>query len=86
MTEFCRLRKIFVSSGKGGKGSTHLHREKFIEKVGQMVVMEVVVDMFSGTKDFGLCFILNLLDISKREAVVMEVVTEVQERMVKTSY
>jgi hypothetical protein len=38
-----------------------------------MVVMEVVVDI----KDFGLCFILNLLDISKREAVVMEG-TEVQ--------
>ena len=26
--------KIYVSSGKGGKGSTHLHREKFIEKGG----------------------------------------------------
>jgi hypothetical protein len=37
-----------------------------------------------GIKDFGLCFILNLLDISK-EVVVMEVVTEVQERMVKIS-
>jgi GTP-binding protein len=46
MTEgnFVDYVKIFVSSGKGGKGSTHLHRE--IEKVGQMVVMEVVVDMF----------------------------------------
>jgi GTP-binding protein len=34
MTEgnFVDYVKIFVSSGKGGKGSTHLHREKFIEK------------------------------------------------------
>jgi GTPase involved in cell partitioning and DNA repair len=39
---------------------------------------------FLGNKDFGL-FHLKLLDISKREAVVMEVVTEVQERMVKIS-
>jgi GTPase involved in cell partitioning and DNA repair len=47
MTEgnFVDYVKIFVSSGKGGKGSTHLHRE-FIEKVDRMVVMEVVVDMF----------------------------------------
>jgi hypothetical protein len=47
MTEGVDYVKIFVSSGKGGKGSTHLHREKFIEKVDRMVVMEVVVDMFS---------------------------------------
>jgi hypothetical protein len=41
-------------SGKGGKGSTHLHRE-FIEKRWTgWVVMEVVVDMFLETKDFGL--------------------------------
>jgi hypothetical protein len=79
--EFCRLRKIFVSSGKGGKGSTHLHRE-FIEKVDRMVVMEVVVDMFSECKVWTLFHLLNLLDISKREVVVMEVVT-VQERMVR---
>lgn len=26
--------KIYVASGKGGKGSMHLHREKFIEKGG----------------------------------------------------
>ena len=34
MTEgnFVDYVKIYVSSGKGGKGSTHLHREKFIEK------------------------------------------------------
>jgi hypothetical protein len=43
--EFCRLRKIFVSSGKGGKGSTHLHRENLLKKVDRMVVMEVV-DIF----------------------------------------
>ncbi len=36
MTEgnFVDYVKIYVSSGKGGKGSTHLHREKFIEKGG----------------------------------------------------
>jgi GTP-binding protein len=36
MTEgnFVDYVKIFVASGKGGKGSTHLHREKFIEKGG----------------------------------------------------
>jgi GTP-binding protein len=26
--------KIFVSSGKGGRGSAHLHREKYVEKGG----------------------------------------------------
>ncbi|NUY80785.1 GTPase ObgE [Flavobacterium sp. MAH-1] len=36
MTEgnFVDYVKIYISSGKGGKGSTHLHREKFIEKGG----------------------------------------------------
>jgi len=36
MTEgnFVDYVKIYVSSGKGGKGSLHLHREKFIEKGG----------------------------------------------------
>ena len=36
MTEgnFVDYTKIYISSGKGGKGSTHLHREKFIEKGG----------------------------------------------------
>lgn len=36
MTEgnFVDYVKIYVTSGKGGKGSTHLHREKFIEKGG----------------------------------------------------
>ena len=36
MTEgnFVDYVKIYVCSGKGGKGSTHLHREKFIEKGG----------------------------------------------------
>ena len=37
MTEgnFVDYVKIYVASGKGGKGSSHLHREKFIEK-GQL--------------------------------------------------
>jgi len=36
MTEgnFADYIKIFASSGKGGKGSVHLHREKFIQKGG----------------------------------------------------
>lgn len=36
MTEgnFVDYVKIYVASGKGGKGSTHLHREKFIDKGG----------------------------------------------------
>jgi GTP-binding protein len=36
MTEgnFVDYVKIYVASGRGGKGSTHLHREKFIEKGG----------------------------------------------------
>lgn len=36
MTEgnFVDYVKIYITSGKGGKGSTHLHREKFIEKGG----------------------------------------------------
>ncbi|MEN3323007.1 GTPase ObgE [Mariniflexile soesokkakense] len=36
MTEgnFVDYVKMFVSSGNGGKGSSHLHREKFIEKGG----------------------------------------------------
>ena len=48
MTEgnFVDYVKIYVASGRGGKGSTHLHREKFIEKVAQMEVMEVVEDTF----------------------------------------
>ena len=36
MTEgnFVDYIKIFAASGKGGKGSMHLHREKFIQKGG----------------------------------------------------
>ena len=36
MTEgnFVDYVKIYISSGKGGRGSTHLHRETFIEKGG----------------------------------------------------
>ena len=36
MTEgnFVDYVKIFVTSGNGGKGSSHLHREKFVEKGG----------------------------------------------------
>jgi len=36
MTEgnFTDYVKVYVRSGNGGKGSTHLHREKFVEKGG----------------------------------------------------
>ena len=36
MTEgnFVDYVKVYVSSGNGGKGSTHLHREKYVEKGG----------------------------------------------------
>ena len=36
MTEgnFVDYIKVYASSGKGGKGSTHLHREKYITKGG----------------------------------------------------
>ena len=42
MTEgnFVDYVKLFVNSGNGGKGSIHLHREKFITKEDQMEVME----------------------------------------------
>lgn len=46
MTEgnFVDYVKIYVASGKGGKGSSHLHREKFIEKGGLMEEMGDVED------------------------------------------
>ena len=42
MTEgnFVDYVKINLFSGNGGKGSSHLHREKYISKGGQMEVME----------------------------------------------
>ena len=44
MTEgnFVDYVKIYVTSGNGGKGSAHLHREKYVEKVVQMVVTVAV--------------------------------------------
>ena len=49
MTEgnFVDYVKIYVSSGKGGKGSTHLHREKFIEKAALTAAMAAVAAMFT---------------------------------------
>jgi len=43
MTEgnFVDYVKMYVSSGNGGKGSVHLHREKYITKVA----VEVLVQM-----------------------------------------
>jgi hypothetical protein len=48
MTEgnFVDYVKIYVSSGKGGKGSTHLHRKNLLKKEVQMVEMVAAVDMF----------------------------------------
>lgn len=42
MTEgnFTDYVKVLVASGNGDKGSSHLHREKFVEKGGLTVVME----------------------------------------------
>ena len=47
MTEgnFVDYIKVYASSGNGGSGSMHLHREKFITKGGQMVEMAVVADI-----------------------------------------
>ena len=47
MTEgnFVDYVKIFISSGNGGKGSIHLHREKYITKGDPMVEMVAVVGM-----------------------------------------
>jgi GTPase len=44
MTEgnFVDYVKMFACSGNGGKGSVHLHREKFITKGGPDGVMGVV--------------------------------------------
>ena len=40
MTEgnFVDYVKMYVSSGNGGKGSTHLHREKYISKLDKIQV------------------------------------------------
>ena len=60
MTEgnFVDYVKIYVSSGKGGKGSSHLHREKFIEKGGPDGEMAVVVVTYIWLeiKVYGRCF------------------------------
>ena len=51
MTEgnFTDYVKVYVRSGNGGKGSTHLHREKFVEK-GNISTEIVIYGLF-------LCFL-----------------------------
>jgi hypothetical protein len=57
MTEgnFVDYVKIQVSSGKGGQGSAHLHREKFIEKGGPdgEMVVEAVMSSFVRVLTYG---------------------------------
>jgi hypothetical protein len=76
MTEgnFVDYVKIYVSSGKGGKGSTHLHREKFIRKGGPMVAMVAVADTYFlwVTRGCGRCFTLNLPAILRQATEAME--------------
>ena len=78
MTEgnFVDYVKIFVSSGKGGKGSTHLHREKFIEKGGP--------DGGDGGRG-GHVFLVGNKGLLKPDSVEMVVETEVLELMERTS-
>ena len=87
MTEgnFVDYIKIFASSGKGGKGSVHLHREKFITKGGPdggdggrggHVIVR-------GNKNMWTLFHLKFKNTSKQHTVVMVVKAEVQEKMVK---
>ena len=88
MTEgnFVDYVKIHASSGRGGKGSTHLHREKYIAKGGP--------DggdggrgghrSLKGIKTFGHFWILNSLDTLKPSKEAMVVRIEVQVLMEKT--
>ena len=60
MTEgnFVDYIKVYASSGKGGRGSAHLHREKFITKGGPDGGDgdEVVISFFEEIKICGLYF------------------------------
>ena len=81
MTEdnFVDYVKVFVRSGNGGAGSSHLRREKFVAKGGpdggdgEMVVILYLRQ----TKIFGRYFILSSRNISKLSMVKMEVNLEV---------
>ena len=89
MTEgnFIDYIKIYASSGDGGGGSTHLHREKFITKGGPdggdggrggHVILR-------GNKDMWTLHHLRFLKHTRAEKGDMEVRVEVQEKMVKTN-
>ena len=87
MTEdnFVDYVKIHVKSGKGGSGSSHLRREKYVEKVvltEEMVDMEVILNLFQ-IKTYGHFIILNLKDISKLKMVTTVVNQEVLEQMAR---
>lgn len=87
MTEgnFVDYIKIHVNSGKGGKGSTHLRREKAVAKGGEMAVTVVVEDTSLSvvTKITGRFFILNLSNTSEQHMAVMVVNKPVLVMMVK---
>ena len=77
--------KLTVNSGKGGKGSTHLRREKFVPKGGPdggdggnggNIILKVIVT-------YGLFKVLDIRNILKQEMVEMVVVQENLEVMEK---
>ena len=73
MTEgnFVDYVKLFVTSGNGGSGSTHLRREKFVAKGGLTEAMVAAEDMlsFEPMQIFGHSTPSNLKNIS---VLVME--------------
>ena len=85
MTEdnFVDYVKIHVKSGKGGSGSSHLRREKYVAKGGPdggNGGHGGNINLFQ-IKTYGHCIILNLKDISKLKMVITEVNQEVLEQM-----
>ncbi len=85
MTEgnFVDYIKVYASSGKGGRGSAHLHREKFITKGGPdggdggrggHIILR-------GSKDMWTLFHLKFKNILEQNKVETEVKVEVLEKM-----
>lgn len=76
--------KVHANSGKGGKGSVHLHREKYVAKGGPdggdggrggHVIVR-------GDKNLWTLYHLKFKNILKLIMEAMEVLQEVQEKMV----
>ena len=90
MTEgnFVDYVKIHASSGKGGKGSTHLHREKYITKGGPDggMAVEVVMLFSKEIQTCGLFWILNSIVILKPNTEKTEARIEVQALMGKIAW